>query len=174
LARLAEAVGPSVSAEITLIGGAAMTLGFGSRRTTQDVDVILNPDTRDAILDAAERIRHEFGLPADWLNERAMEAGLLVMAAFDALESHRSVVLELGSLRFSVPSMTHLAAMKLPAVRGDSDIDDLLLLLDRLKKNGLEDVEMAWATLGGMVPLAEQGKARYNLEKVWVLLNEST
>ena len=71
LSRLGDEIG-SPPIEVFVIGGAAMALTFHERRTTQDVDVVINSDEdRDRILAAGERIRSEFGLPEDWINEKA-------------------------------------------------------------------------------------------------------
>jgi hypothetical protein len=56
-----------------------MALGYGSRRTTKDADTVMQPDVAAEVLPAAKRIALEFGLAPDWLNQKAVEAGKIVI-----------------------------------------------------------------------------------------------
>lgn len=57
-----------VSVEIAIYGGAAIALGFDSRRSTRDVDVVIRGGV-DFIRRAAREIADERGWPEDWLND---------------------------------------------------------------------------------------------------------
>src|SRR5579862_1159816 len=96
-----------------------MALGYGSRRTTQDADVILAPEDASEVLLAAAEIAPEFDLPADWMNSKAVEAGYASLPP----EGGR-VVLRTPSLVLEVPSAERLLAMKLARFAGDADIND--------------------------------------------------
>jgi len=82
------------------------------------------------------------------------------------------VVLDTSALRIVAPALVHLAAMKLTAIRDDTDLDDAALLARRFRDAG-QDADGVWAVVGGLVPVAERSKARYNLLKVWEMFDES-
>lgn len=56
-------------AGIRIIGGAALSLRYFDRRTTEDIDAKLHPPA--AALAAAAEIANANGWPADWLNTKA-------------------------------------------------------------------------------------------------------
>ncbi len=158
--------------EVFVIGGAAMALTFRQRRTTQDVDVVINSDEdRDRIFAAAERVRSEFGLPEDWLNEKAKNAGFLVTEAFANLERFKTI--SFGNLTLVIPSLVHMTAMKLAALRTQADRDDVVVLLQQLRARGM-DRDAVLAQVGGLMPVAKQEAARYDLEDIWEFIDEPT
>ena len=59
--------GESVDAYI--VGGAAMAIGLGSRRATEDVDGLFRPF--EVVEQEAASLAIEHGLPANWINQRA-------------------------------------------------------------------------------------------------------
>lgn len=67
LARRLEEDG--VSADIYLVGGAAMALEYNSRRTTQDIDAVHVPVQRVAL--AARSMANDMNLDPSWLNSAA-------------------------------------------------------------------------------------------------------
>jgi hypothetical protein len=79
LRRLAESLPPTSQRRVTIIGGVAIALAYGSRRTTKDADVIMAADVAAEVLPAAARIASEFALATDWMNQRALEANLIVV-----------------------------------------------------------------------------------------------
>lgn len=161
-ARLAEELPGTEERHVTLIGGVAMALGYGSRRTTADADAI---EVRQDVSDAADRIADEFGLPKGWLNQRATDAGFLVHPDAD------HPVRRWPKLVLSVPSAERMLAMKLARFAGDVDTEDAKTLLPKLRAQYC-DVEMAWDVIGGFVPVAERAKARYYLLGLWEELDE--
>lgn len=58
-----------VVADIYVSGGAAMALAYDSRRATRDVDALFKP--HGIVLEEAQAVAAEMGLPAWWLNEQA-------------------------------------------------------------------------------------------------------
>jgi hypothetical protein len=58
-----------VVADIYVIGGAAMALAYDSRRATRDIDAVFKP--HGVVLEAAQEVADELGLPPWWLNEQA-------------------------------------------------------------------------------------------------------
>ncbi|MCU0694860.1 MAG: hypothetical protein MUF54_26095 [Polyangiaceae bacterium] len=149
-----------------------MALTFHQRRTTEDVDVVIHNDAdRIRILAAAERIRLEFGLPEDWLNEKAKEAGFLVADAFANLD--RFTAFSFGNLTLVIPSLVHMTAMKLAALRTQTDRDDVVVLLRQLRARGMAR-DAVLAHVGGLMPPANREAARYDLEDLWEFIDEST
>lgn len=73
LTRLGElAKERGLSIKLTLVGGAAMVLGFDARQSTKDVDVvILEPKEARLVRDLARQVAEEFNWPEDWLNDGA-------------------------------------------------------------------------------------------------------
>jgi predicted nucleotidyltransferase len=166
LEDLAAQLDPTQPVQLIVIGGAAMALGYDARRTTRDVDALIDPADLDRILEAAAITAERFGLPRDWLNERAKQAGYVVDPVLAG-----QVLLALPGLKVAAPPIEQLAAMKLAAIRGQTDVDDARLLLSILRRAGL-DAEAVWAVVGGRVPAAERDKARYNLLRVWEMFDE--
>ena len=58
-----------VVADIYVFGGAAMALAYDSRRATRDVDALFKP--HGIVLEEAQAVAAELGLPHWWLNEQA-------------------------------------------------------------------------------------------------------
>jgi len=163
--RLARELPPTGQRRVTMIGGVAMALGYKSRRTTGDADVILDPEIAEEVLAAAEKIATEFSLPPDWMNQKAIEAKLIR----PPVEPGRAVF-ETSSLVLEVPAPEHMLAMKVARYAGDTDIADAKILLPLLH---LDDVEEVWTRIGGLVPVAKQSVARDNLQALWEDVHES-
>ena len=75
LTRLSDELAPPGRRRIIVIGGVAMALGYGSRRTTADADSVMDPDVAAEVLPAAKRIAGEFGLADDWLKSTGSRSG---------------------------------------------------------------------------------------------------
>lgn len=142
----------------------ALALAYGSRRTTKDADVIMAAE----VLPAAATIAGEFALPTDWMNQRAVEANLIVIPSTPG-----EPALATPSVLFDVPSTEHLLGMKLARFAGDTDIEDASVLLRKLRAARFEDVEDLWSFVGGLVPLAKRGQAPHNLDVLWEMIDES-
>jgi hypothetical protein len=169
LSSLAAEIPPTpCPPHVILIGGVAMALGYGSRRTTEDADVIMTPDVAAEVLPAAEQVAAQYGLPSGWMNTKALDAGYVV----PPVEPGR-VVLATDSVVFEVPSTEHLLAMKVARFASDTDRKDAEILLKRLLPS-FSDVETLWNFLGGFIPPAQRLQARYNLNTLWDMVNEST
>lgn len=104
---------------IVVVGGAALALRGWVQRTTQDVDVLAmvdeagawsRPAFPPALVDAAERVRRDHGLPADWLNDavaRQWAAGPPISMGQDVEWR------EFGALRVGIAGRAALIALKL-------------------------------------------------------------
>ena len=62
--------GKTVSAEIVLIGGAAVVINYGFREMTYDMDAIINASA--SMKDAINHVGDKYGLPNGWMNSDFM------------------------------------------------------------------------------------------------------
>lgn len=130
-ARL-EAAG--IEAELYIVGGAAMLLGYDRLAVTRDIDALITPV--GAIDDIARQMADERGdLPPDWLN--AQVTPLLPRIA----DSRSWEMLAVPGLSVNVASAEHLLAMKTRAGRGPRDLQDVAVLCEIL---GLTQVQQVW------------------------------
>lgn len=141
--------GRNVSAEIILIGGAAIIESYGFRDITTDVDAIIRATS--TIKDAINHVGDRFALPNGWLN-----------ADFQMTGSYTSKLLQYSSfyktfnqiLDVRVVTGEYLVAMKLRAFRHyKNDLSDIIGVLAEHEKNGdplsLERIENAVINLYG-------------------------
>ncbi|MBI5533522.1 MAG: hypothetical protein HY898_12450 [Deltaproteobacteria bacterium] len=167
LMRLAGALHGGSPAHMTVIGGAAIALLFDARRTTTDVDVVIDSSDTMRVLAEARSIAAEFGLPENWLNQDARTGGFIQ----EPLQLGQTLI-ETPDLTVSAPTIEHLLATKLPvARRGDTDIEDCLVLTRRLRATS-DDADDLWSRIGGLVPVAHRQNALYNLRWIWEILDE--
>jgi predicted nucleotidyltransferase len=113
-----------VVADIYVFGGAAMALAYDARRATRDVDAVFKP--HGIVLEEAQAVGAELGLPPWWLNEQASS---YVAPGGDPSASR---VFDYPGLRVFAASPEHLLAMKALAARprDAQDIRELAKLLD--------------------------------------------
>jgi hypothetical protein len=114
------------SADMYVVGGAAIALAFDERRATHDIDAVFEP--KAVVYEAAAIVAEERGLPSGWLNDAVK--GFL---AGDDPEA--TPILDLPGLRCLAASPRTLLALKVLAHRVGEDEDDLRLLAAEL---GLE------------------------------------
>ena len=116
LRRLVEVLKEAgVPTRIYVVGGAALTLRYGARETTRDVDAsISNPDGVRPYITSVSR---ELKLPNDWLNDNAL--GFISQVHDDP----RPVVLiDEEDVVVTIASSEALLAMKIRSSRGRLDI----------------------------------------------------
>jgi predicted nucleotidyltransferase len=144
-----------VSAEMYVVGGAAIALAFDERRATRDIDAVFEP--KATVYEAAAAVADERDLPAGWLNDavKGFLAGEDLAAA---------PVLDLPGLRCLTASPEALLALKVLAHRVGEDEDDLRLLAREL---GLERADQVLAvaerTFGDQLDAA----ARFFVEQIF-------
>lgn len=129
LGRRLEAEG--LQGEMYVVGGAAMVLAYGARRSTRDVDAVFEP--KMAIYRLAADVAAELGLGVGWLNDAVK--GFL--AGTDPLAAP---VLEVPGLRCLVASPGMLLALKVLAHRVGEDEGDVRLLAEMLGLTTAPDV----------------------------------
>lgn len=120
-----------VSAEMYVVGGAAIALAFDERRATRDVNAVFEP--KRVVYEAAATVAEKTGLPPGWLNDAVK--GFLV-----GTDPAAADVLDLPGLRVLAASPRTLLALKVLAHRVGEDEDDVRLLADALGLKAAEEV----------------------------------
>lgn len=144
-----------ISAEMYVVGGAAIALAFDERRATRDIDAVFEP--KNAVYEAAAVVAAERGLPAGWLNDAVK--GFLAGDDPDA-----APVLDLPGLRCLTASPRILLALKVLAHRVGEDEEDVRLLAAELGLKSSEQVlTVAEETFGDRLDPA----ARFFVEELF-------
>jgi hypothetical protein len=144
-----------VSAEMYVVGGAAIALAFDERRATRDIDAVFEP--KAIVYEAAGVVAEQLGLPGGWLNDAVK--GFLVGS-----DPASAPVLDLPGLRCLAASPETLLAIKVLAHRVGEDEADLRLLAAELGLTRAEDVlEVAERTYGDRLDPA----ARFFVEQLF-------
>ena len=146
-----------VSADVYLVGGAAMALAFDITRATRDLDGVFRPASEVRM--AADEVAEQQGLAEGWLND-AVKA--FVPPGYD---EGQQVVFESPNLRVCVASAEHMLAMKVAAARVEQDRNDLLLLINALGITSVsEALEVTRKCLGPSYPIPQ--RAEYLLQEI--------
>jgi hypothetical protein len=144
-----------VSAEMYVVGGAAIALAFDERRSTRDIDAVFEP--KNVVYDAAAVVAEDRNLPVGWLND--------AVKGFLAEDDPAAApILDLPGLRCLTASPEMLLALKVLAHRVGEDEEDLRLLATELGLTNAEEVlEIAERTYGDRLDPA----ARFFAEQVF-------
>ena len=122
-----------VSADMYVVGGAAIALAFDERRSTRDIDAVFEP--KSVVYEAADVVGEQDGLPTGWLNDA-------VKGFLAGDDPNATPVLDLPGLRCLAASPRMLLALKILAHRVGEDEDDVRLLAREL---GLERADQVLA-----------------------------
>ncbi len=144
-----------VSAEMYVVGGAAIALAFDERRATRDIDAVFEP--KNVVYEAAAVVARQLGLPGGWLNDA-------VKGFLEGEDPAAAPVLDLPGLRCLTASPETLLALKVLAHRVGEDEADLRLLAAELGLERAEEVlAIAERTYGDRLDPA----ARFFVEQVF-------
>jgi len=118
--------------ELSMVGGAVMSLCYDARLVTKDIDAIFEP--KMIIYECAKIIAHKYNLPEDWLND-GVKGFLSENAKFNKY-------LELSNLRVHVASPEYMLALKCLSSRLDNldELEDIKTLIKILGLKSLEQV----------------------------------
>lgn len=159
LGELAQSQGLHV--RLTLVGGAAMVLGYDARQSTRDVDaVILSPAEAKLVRNLVKKIATERDWPEDWLNDGAK--GYMVGI------SEGSLLFSAPGIDAFSPSLEQLLAMKLCAWRDDLDISDARRLLQEVVSGrGKDEI---WTSIKPYLIPGDELTAQYAFLDLWETL----
>ncbi len=144
-----------ISAEMYVVGGAAIALAFDERRSTRDIDAVFEP--KATVYEAAALVAERLELPPGWLNDA-------VKGFLAGPDPAAAPVLELPGLRVLAASPQALLALKVLAHRIGEDEDDLRLLAAELGLRSAEEVlAVAERTFGDRLEPA----ARFFVEELF-------
>jgi Nucleotidyltransferase of unknown function (DUF6036) len=150
-----ELEGRGVSAEMYVVGGAAIALAFDERRATRDVDAVFEP--KAVVYEAAAVVAEKLELPGGWLNDA-------VKGFLAGSDPAAAPVLDLPGLRCLAASPEILLALKVLAHRVGEDESDVRLLAAELGLSRAEDVlDLAERTYGDRLDPA----ARFFVEQLF-------
>ncbi len=145
------------TADVYLVGGAAIALSFDAARTTRDLDAVFAPTAE--VRAAAAEVAGEFELPEDWLNDAVK--GFIPPTP----DAQQIVVYESEHLRVCTAGLEHLLAMKIAAARVEQDRGDLELLVSALGISTVEQaLDIATTCLGPGYPIPP--RAQYLLGEI--------
>lgn len=151
----AELRSRGVSADMYVVGGAAIALAFDERRSTRDIDAVFEP--KAYVYEAAAVVAARRGLPVGWLNDAVK--GFLV-----GNDPAATPVLDLPGLRCLAASPRALLALKVLAHRVGEDEADVRLLARELGLDGAAEVlAVAEAAFGDRLDPA----ARFFVEEIF-------
>ena len=154
-ALAAELEHRAVSAEMYVVGGAAIALAYDERRSTRDVDAVFEP--KRVVYEAAATVAAARGLDEGWLNDA-------VKGFLEGQDTEAAPVLELPGLKVLAASAQKLLALKVLAHRMGEDDQDVRLLAGRLGLSASEEVlAVAEATFGDRLDPA----ARFFVEELF-------
>lgn len=141
--------GKSMSAEIILVGGAAILANYGFRNMTMDIDAVIH--AASSMKDAIRAVGDKFNLPGGWLNEDFMRTGSYSKKLDEFSVYYKSFY---GVLSVRTISAEYLIAMKLQSGRKyKNDLSDVIGILAEHEKQGspisLDKIEAAVENLYG-------------------------
>jgi hypothetical protein len=119
------------SAEMYVVGGAAIALAFDERRATRDIDAVFEP--KNLVYEAAATVADRLDLPPGWLNDA-------VKGFLGGDDPAAAPVLDLPGLRVLAASPEILLALKVLAHRVGEDEEDVRLLASELGLTSAEQV----------------------------------
>ena len=121
------------SADMYVVGGAAIALAYDERRATRDIGAVFGP--KNVVYEVAATVAEQRGLPVGWLNDA-------VKGFLGGEDPTATPVLDLLGLRCLAASPRALLALKVLAHRVGEDEDDVRLLAHQL---GLERADRVLA-----------------------------
>jgi hypothetical protein len=124
-------------ATIVLFGGGALSMRYGAREATKDLDVVFQDANRMLVREIAQEIGDEYLIESDWINDEG------VGSVTREIIADSTTYLELPGLTVLAPSREALLAMKVCSMRTDSkypDLNDIRFLIKELKIHSTDEV----------------------------------
>lgn len=135
--------GKGVTAEIILVGGAAILVNYGFRDMTTDIDALIYAPS--SMKDAINHIGEQYNLPRGWLNADFMRTASYTSKLNEFSQFYKTFS---GVLQVRTISAEYLIAMKLKSGRKyKHDLCDIVGILAEHEKRGhpisLDRIELA-------------------------------
>ena len=152
--------GKLMSAEIVLVGGAAILTNYGFRDMTTDIDAVIH--SASSMKDAINMVGDKFNLPNRWLNADFMSTGSYSPKLDEFSVYYKSFY---GVLSVRTIAAEYLIAMKLRSGRKyKNDLSDVIGILAEHEKKcspiTLEKIDVAVTNLyGGWEAFPEDSKS---------------
>ncbi|GAC1604038.1 MAG: hypothetical protein NVS3B21_33000 [Acidimicrobiales bacterium] len=125
-----------ITAELFLVGGAAMVLAYGRERMTRDLIAVFEP--KSLVYELVHEIADTEGIPRGWLNDAVK--GLMP----DWADGGEGLAFRAPGISVAIASPEYLFAMKALAARQEADGDDLTRLARIV---GITTSEQAFAVI---------------------------
>lgn len=124
--------GRGATAEVVLVGGAAILVNYGFREMTTDIDAIIHASS--SFKDAINQIGDRYNLPNGWLNADFMRTASYIAKLNEFSQYYKTFS---GILQVRSVSAEYLIAMKLKSGRKyKNDLSDIIGILAEHKKRG--------------------------------------
>jgi len=121
----------NINGDIIIAGGAALTLVYGARNSTMDIDAAFNP--KEVFRDIIKSIGSKYSLNNDWLNDG--------VKGFFTEKMKVTTYKQYSNLTVKSMDAESLLAMKLTAARTDTkDASDSITLMKYLKIKNIDEV----------------------------------
>ena len=123
--------GKRTPAELIIVGGASVMINYNFRRTTTDIDAIIQASS--SMKDAINRVRDRFDLPNGWLNADFTKTDFYTSKLVQFSDYYKSFS---NIISVRTVSAEYLIAMKLRSGRQyKSDLSDVLGILKEHTRN---------------------------------------
>lgn len=124
--------GKNATAEIVLVGGAAILVNYGFRDMTTDIDAIIHASS--SMKDAINQVGDQYNLPNGWLNADFMRTASYTSKLNEFSQYYKTFS---GVLQVRSISAEYLIAMKLRSGRKyKNDLSDIIGILAEHEKRG--------------------------------------
>ncbi|MGV8846076.1 DUF6036 family nucleotidyltransferase [Tessaracoccus sp.] len=154
----ADLASSDIRAELFVVGGAALTMAYNTRRMTHDVDGAYEPKAE--VTAAAKRVARRHDLPEGWLNDAVksyLPPGPVPVAR---------TVLDVPGVQVYVPSPDYLLALKVQSARVDRDPDDIRFLATLCRASTADEIlAITERVMGGHTTLP--AKSRFMIEEMY-------
>lgn len=126
--------------DIILAGGAVMTLVYGARESTKDIDALFKPSSE--MRDIIGKIAKKYNLSNDWLNDS--------VKGFFTSEMKTTIYKKYSNLTIYTLDTEAMLALKLTSARFDSkDQEDSIFLMNCLK---IDDINQLYKIVDKYIP----------------------